>query len=74
MSSYYTNLDLAKRGNEALSINAPTGADFHITTNGSDWLWAAFCCFATYALVMHIFMFKQPLRQRYFFYTAVVPA
>lgn len=38
-------------GNEALNNNPPN-AVFHITTNGSDWLWAAFCIFAASLLVM----------------------
>lgn len=28
-------------GNHALDLNPPN-ADLHISTNGSDWLWAAF--------------------------------
>lgn len=28
--------------NSAVDINDPTGLDFHITSHGSDWLWAAF--------------------------------
>ena len=31
--------------NDALNLNPPN-ADLHISTHGSDWLWAAFAFFA----------------------------
>lgn len=34
-----------KAGNQAIKINPPTGADLHITKEGSDWLWALFAVF-----------------------------
>jgi len=43
------------RGNDALTVNAPTGADDALTVNGSDWLWAvtAIYLFVTLAVVCH---------------------
>lgn len=38
-------------GNQALDLNPPT-ADYHLSTNGSDWLWAAFSVFGTSLLAM----------------------
>jgi len=35
---------LVSRGNDALNVNPPN-ADRHLTTNGSDWLWAAMAVF-----------------------------
>lgn len=67
-------LNLSKRGNDAILINAPTGADFHLTTRGSDWLWTVFSLFALFALVMHVLMFRKPAKERVFYYTTVVPA
>jgi bacteriorhodopsin len=65
---------IVKAGNEALNINKPTGADFHLTTDGSDWLWAAFSCFALFGAIMHLLMFRKPAKERVFYYTTVVPA
>ena len=39
-------------GNQALQLNPPN-ADLHISTNGSDWLWAAFS-FITFGLLVTI--------------------
>lgn len=43
--------ELVKRANEAVKLNPPTGADIHITSHGSDWLWAAFSVFAVFAVI-----------------------
>lgn len=48
--------DIVLKSNDAVSINAPTGTDIHITSHGSDWMWAAFCVFAVFA-VGHGFSF-----------------
>ncbi|GMM34310.1 Hsp30 protein [Saccharomycopsis crataegensis] len=50
---------LFERSNEAVSLNPPTGADLHLTSHGSDWLWAAFSLFGVFA-VAHagLFLFK----------------
>ncbi|CCC68334.1 hypothetical protein NCAS_0B02500 [Naumovozyma castellii] len=38
-------------GNRAVRSNPPHGLDFHITEQGSDWLWAAFSIFGFLAVV-----------------------
>ncbi|BGP53312.1 hypothetical protein JCM8202v2_000871 [Rhodotorula sphaerocarpa] len=43
---------LAKRNN-AVDVNPPT-ADLHLTTNGSDWLWAVFSVMALSAIVIFV--------------------
>ena len=44
---------LFARSNDALRINPPTGSDFHLSVNGSDWLWAvcAIYCFSLLVVV-----------------------
>ncbi|QLL32164.1 hypothetical protein HG536_0C03330 [Torulaspora globosa] len=67
-------VELLKRGgNEAITINPPTGADFHLTTRGSDWLWAAFCVFITLAILVICLMFRKAPNERLFYYTAIAP-
>ncbi|CAG60168.1 uncharacterized protein GVI51_H09955 [Nakaseomyces glabratus] len=69
-----TFVDLYKRGgNEAVKINPPTGADFHITSRGSDWLWAAFCVFLLLAIVFVLLMFRKPVNNRFVYLTAIAP-
>lgn len=50
---------VVQKANEAVSINSPLGVDIHLTSHGSDWLWAAFSVFAVVA-VAHtgLFLFK----------------
>lgn len=43
---------LAPRRNEALEINPP-GGDQHLTTNGSDWLWAVTAVFVVSTVSIH---------------------
>ncbi len=38
------------RANEAVSINAPTGSDMHVTEHGSDWLFSAFSVMALFVV------------------------
>lgn len=45
-----------RAGNEAIKINQPHGLDFHITKEGSDWLWAVFACFGC-LLVIYVALF-----------------
>ncbi|SCU83992.1 LAMI_0C05710g1_1 [Lachancea mirantina] len=69
-----TYIDLAKRGgNEAITINAPKGTDFHLTSRGSDWLFSAFCFFLVLAGLMIGLSFTKPSRERVFYFTAVAP-
>lgn len=42
--------------NHALDLNPPN-ADYHLSTHGSDWLWAAFCIFAVSLLTMVVLNF-----------------
>ncbi|KAF2675040.1 family A G protein-coupled receptor-like protein [Microthyrium microscopicum] len=55
-------------GNHALDVNPPFGADIHITTRGSDWLWTVFSLFtlATILFLAHSFV-KLP-SERLFHY------
>ncbi|VVT49216.1 uncharacterized protein SAPINGB_P002160 [Magnusiomyces paraingens] len=57
---------LFERGNEVLNINNADGADFHITTHGSDWLWSVFSIFALVTLLVLGFSFTKPKNQRTF--------
>ncbi|CCK71540.1 Mrh1p KNAG_0H01270 [Huiozyma naganishii CBS 8797] len=67
-------VELMKRGgNEALKLNPPYGVDFHITKGGSDWLFAACSIFGSLALLLIIVMFRRPVNERMFFYTAIAP-
>lgn len=67
-------VELLKRGgNEAIQINPPIGADFHLTPRGSDWLWSAFCIFIVMALLLIGLMFRKPATERLFYYTAIAP-
>ncbi|CCD22892.1 opsin family protein NDAI_0A07380 [Naumovozyma dairenensis CBS 421] len=66
--------ELYKRaGNEAIKLNPPTGSDFHLTARGSDWLWAAFCLFLFSAMLLIVLMFRKPINERLFYYTAIAP-
>lgn len=71
MSEY---VELLKRGgNEAIKINPPHGADFHLTARGSDWLWSAFCIFMFFGILIICLMFRKPANERLFYYTAIAP-
>ncbi|CCH44173.1 putative membrane protein [Wickerhamomyces ciferrii] len=73
--AYIDHLDLIKRGgNRAIEINAPTGADFHLTVRGSDWLWAAFCIFIFVTILVSGLMFRKPATERVFYYTTILPS
>ncbi|GJE86925.1 family A G protein-coupled receptor-like protein [Phanerochaete sordida] len=58
-------------GNHALDLNPPN-ADYHLSTHGSDWLWAAFSVFALSLLVMIGFDFMRPRGTRLFHQLAVI--
>lgn len=67
-------IELMKRGgNEAIKINKPTGADFHLTARGSDWLFTVFCLFMFFAIILILLMFRKPVNERLFYYTAIAP-
>lgn len=42
--------DIVLKTNDAIGINAPTGTDIHLTSHGSDWMWAVFCVFAVFTI------------------------
>ncbi|ORX36059.1 hypothetical protein BD324DRAFT_630022 [Kockovaella imperatae] len=58
--------------NEALNENPPYGAVEHITTHGSDWLWAAFCIMILSDLVIMVWHFMIPRGQRVFHQLCIV--
>ncbi|CCE65677.1 hypothetical protein TPHA_0M01030 [Tetrapisispora phaffii CBS 4417] len=67
-------IDLVKRGgNEAIKLNPPTGADFHITDRGSDWLFTVFCVNILFSLIYTALMFRKPVGERKLYYTAIAP-
>ncbi|KAH8096795.1 heat shock protein 30 [Cristinia sonorae] len=57
--------------NHALDLNPPN-ADLHISTNGSDWLWAAFSVFAFSLIVMIVLDFLRPRGTRLFHQIAII--
>lgn len=58
-------------GNKALELNPPN-ADLHISTHGSDWLWAAFSAFG-FSLLLTIFLdVRRPKGTRLFHQIAVI--
>ncbi|THG99183.1 hypothetical protein EW026_g3122 [Hermanssonia centrifuga] len=58
-------------GNEALHLNPPN-ADYHLTTNGSDWLWTAFSIFGLSLLAMVVLDFMRPRGTRLFHQLAII--
>ncbi|EMD38379.1 hypothetical protein CERSUDRAFT_113539 [Gelatoporia subvermispora B] len=58
-------------GNQAVQINPPN-AQLHLTTHGSDWLWAAFSIFALSLLIMVALDFMRPRGTRLFHQIAIV--
>lgn len=58
MSDYY----LKASGNQAISVNPPTGLDYHITKQGSSWLWAVTSIFGVLALVYVVLFFIAEMR------------
>ncbi|EMD39984.1 G-protein coupled receptor [Gelatoporia subvermispora B] len=58
-------------GNDALNLNPPD-ASLHISTHGSDWLWAAFSVMAFCLLVAVGVTFTRPRGSRLFHQIAVI--
>nr|XP_019049369.1 hypothetical protein I302_03155 [Kwoniella bestiolae CBS 10118]OCF28299.1 hypothetical protein I302_03155 [Kwoniella bestiolae CBS 10118] len=52
--------------NQALDTNPPTGSVQHITTHGSDWLWAVFAIMTFTDIVVFFWQFTLPRGQRVF--------
>ncbi|KAF5098637.1 hypothetical protein D0Z00_001980 [Geotrichum galactomycetum] len=55
------------RGNDAVIINNSDGSDFHLTSHGSDWLWAAFSVFALFTLLSAGLSYTKPKAERLFY-------
>ncbi|WVF70347.1 hypothetical protein IAT40_005137 [Kwoniella sp. CBS 6097] len=53
-------------GNDAINVNPPTGAVQHITTHGSDWLWAVFAIMTVCDIIVFFWQFRLPRGQRVF--------
>lgn len=64
--------ELIKAGNQVMQINQPTGLDLHITSHGSDWLWAAFSCFGV-LLLYNILMLNISKNKKLLFGVATIP-
>ncbi|KAJ3555026.1 hypothetical protein NM688_g2804 [Phlebia brevispora] len=62
---------LPRTGNEATQINPPN-AVYHISTHGSDWLWAAFSLIAFCFVCMFALSFTRPRGRRAFHHIAMV--
>ncbi|KAF7791308.1 hypothetical protein EIP86_002322 [Pleurotus ostreatoroseus] len=58
-------------GNEAVQLNPPN-AQLHLSTNGSDWLWAAFCLMAASFLAIIVLNVLRPKGTRVFHQLALV--
>ncbi|KAI0831366.1 heat shock protein 30 [Trametes gibbosa] len=58
-------------GNEALDLNPPD-ATYHLSTHGSDWLWAAFSLFGLSLLIVVAWTFTRPRGARLFHQIAIV--
>ncbi|CCD24865.1 opsin family protein NDAI_0E00490 [Naumovozyma dairenensis CBS 421] len=67
-------IDVSKSGNEAIQLNLPTGLDFHITKQGSDWLWAVFSIFGCFLLCYLVFFFYAEIKGSKLTRYAVAPA
>lgn len=48
---------LKASGNQAISVNPPTGLDFHLTKRGSSWLWAVTSLFGLATVVYAVLFF-----------------
>ncbi|KAH9900995.1 heat shock protein 30 [Cubamyces lactineus] len=58
-------------GNKALELNPPN-ATYHLSTHGSDWLWAAFSVFGVSLLAVVAWTFSRPRGTRLFHQIAIV--
>lgn len=58
MSEYY----LKAGGNQAVSVNPPNNLDYHITKQGSSWLWAVTSVFGFLVVVYAILFFIAEMR------------
>jgi len=61
---------LYERSNDVLISNPPS-AEIHITTNGSDWLWAVTAVMMFSSVVFIIWSYLTPRRNRIFHYIII---
>ncbi|OCF33932.1 hypothetical protein I317_07818 [Kwoniella heveanensis CBS 569] len=52
--------------NDAINVNPPNGAVQHITSHGSDWLWAVFAIMTVSDIIVFFWQFRLPRGQRVF--------
>jgi bacteriorhodopsin len=65
-------IEIVKRGNEALTLNPPTGLDIHITSHGSDWYFSAMSLMGFTAIVAYAWgRFSRKDHERLFHYALV---
>ncbi|PWY82930.1 hypothetical protein BO70DRAFT_428993 [Aspergillus heteromorphus CBS 117.55] len=65
-------MDILARGNDVLSINAPTGAAEVLSQHGSDWLWAVTAIYIFAFLGLLTLCFTAPESYRVFHYLFTV--
>lgn len=61
---------LFERSNDVLNVNPPSAAN-HITTHGSDWLWAVTAVMMFSSVVFIIWSYLTPSRNRIFHYIII---
>jgi bacteriorhodopsin len=59
---------LLSRSNDALEINPPTGLDFHLSVNGSDWLWTVTAIYSLSLLIVVALAYFAKAGERIFHY------
>ncbi|PKK48010.1 hypothetical protein CI102_5511 [Trichoderma harzianum] len=60
-------MNLANRGNGALTTNPPAG-DQHLSVHGSDWLWAVFAVFAITSIIVFPLTWRARAGEKIFHY------
>lgn len=64
---------LQARSNDALKLNPPVGnPDIHITTHGSDWLWAVTAVDFLAIIAFLVLLYLKPRTDRIFHYITVL--
>lgn len=58
MTDYY----LKASGNQAIEVNPPTGLDYHITKQGSSWLWAVTSVFGVLVVIYAVLFFIAEMK------------
>ncbi|KFH41430.1 hypothetical protein ACRE_078550 [Hapsidospora chrysogenum ATCC 11550] len=60
-------MDFIQRRNDALNVN-PQGGDTHLSTGGSDWLWAVTALFSLFFLIYYALSFRPRQGEKIFHY------